>query len=52
MEKMPQHKAQAPRVARTTGSFGKLARPALGGLSLRKSYVNRKVLAMFTKRIA
>src|ERR1700730_15068751 len=31
MEKMPQHKAQAPRMARMTGSFGRLARPAPEG---------------------
>jgi hypothetical protein len=52
MEKIPQHKAQAPRMARMTGSFGRLARPALEGLSFRKSHVNRKVLVRFTKSIA
>src|ERR1700720_1118068 len=52
MEKMPQHKAQAPRMARMTGSFGRLARPAPEGLSFRKSHVNRKVLVRFTKSIA
>src|ERR1700682_3104714 len=31
MEKMPQHKAQAPRMARMKGSFGGLARPAPEG---------------------
>src|ERR1700731_2400541 len=51
MEKMPQHKAHAPRMARMTGSFGRLARPAPEGLSFRKSHVNRKVLVRFTNSI-
>src|SRR6202011_5438751 len=51
MEKVPQHKAQAPRMARMTGSFGRLARPAPEGLSFRKSHVNRKVLVRFTNSI-
>src|SRR5580704_16203752 len=52
IEKMPQHKAQAPRMARMTGSFGRLARPARQGLTFCKSHVNRKVLVRFTKSIA